>query len=191
MTRATVNVFRIYFLLTLSCGFVFSAEPAPRTKDQALPGRSKTNVVVRIKGKGKYTMTFPAHPYVDANGAATILPGEKYIIEFDVKDGQPVNPTCVTNRTAGKDCLILEFKNDGDVAMLIRSSDCSKPLSMKCRYQQVADRNFYTTELCTLMPTDCSEYYGSADSWGPEVIWMMLYDFKFLDDDIKAPDHNQ
>jgi hypothetical protein len=151
-----------------------------------LPCRTETNVVIDIKDHGKFSRTYAAYPYVDTRGMVSILPGESHIIEFDVKDGQPVNPKWVKKRTQGKDAVKIEFSNDGKVAMLVRGNEGSKIITMKCRHRSAKDGGLYTAGLDPVNPGMLS-----CDSWSPTVVSVVLFDFRYWDDYDKAFEHEK
>lgn len=162
----------------------FTAELEARVERPALPGRSETNVVIKIKGGDEFRMRYPAYPYADTNGCVTLLPGEGHVIEFDVKDGQPVAPKWVKKRTKGRNAITLKFTNDGERAYLSTKSHCTKIITMKCRHQVAGRKGMHRTGLNPIKP---GMYAG--DSWPPQVVSIMLFDFKFWDDYDKAFEH--
>lgn len=165
---------------------VHGAEPEAEPAPPALPGRPETNVVIQIKGGAELRMTYPAYPYADTNGYVTLLPGEKHVIEFELKDGQPINPKWVKKRTKGKNAITLKFTNDGEMAYLSTQSHCSKIITMKCRHQVAGRDGMYTTGLNPIKPG-----MFSGDSWSPQVVSLLLFDFKFWDDYDKAFEHER
>jgi len=150
-----------------------------------LPGRAETNVVINIKGHGKFSTTYAAYPYVDTHGRVSILPGESHIIEFDIKDGQPVNLKWVKKRTKGKEAVEIDFSNDGEIAMLTRKNEGSKIITMKCRIRGTTGGH----KITGLNPVKPGMF--AFDSWPPSVVSVVLFDFKYWDDYDKAFQHER
>ena len=178
--------FCLHILIATLATVVMAEQLNENTKKPQLPGRGETNVVIKIKGSDEFSMTYPAYPYVDTNGWVSVLPGESHVIEFDVKDGQPVNPKWVEKQTKGKDAIEIKFTNDGEMAMLIRRNKGSKIITMKCRVQGATSKGLQVTGLNPTEPE-----MSSYDSWPPTAVSVMLYDFKYWDDYDKAFKHER
>lgn len=164
----------------------FAGQPDEKVSAPQLPGRSETNVVIKIKDKGEFSMKYPAYPYVDTNGCVSILPGESHVIEFDVKDGQPVNPRWVKTQTKGNHAITLKFTNDGEMAMLMTKNLCAKIITMKCRHQVAGKQGLFETGINPIEPG-----LYSFDSWPPQSVSLLLFDFRFWDDYDKAFKHER
>lgn len=178
--------FLVHLVIVLFSTTTIISATSNKTIESDMTCRSMTNVVITTEDGNNFSIIYPSSPYVSSNGCVSILPGECLVIEFDRKDGQPVNPKRVKTKTKGKDAIEIEFVYRDKTPMLIRRNECSQIITMKCRYQNVKDRMFYKTGLNPTKPE-----MSSYDTWPPIVAKVILFDFKYWDDYDKAFEHGR
>ena len=114
-------------------------------------------------------------PYVTDKGAIVILPGEQFVIAFEIENGKIVNAQPNPAGGSLSDAVEVSFKQIDSSMMLTVANNMSKPVKYDATMKAPDDRMVYTSSC----PVDAG--LSNFESWPHPIKFLELSNFRFQD----------